>query len=62
MNDDFGKLPTSLRNELSNLTWDELYTILKTEAVETSCETANWIKKKVLELSLFSHFTYSKVE
>lgn len=58
MNNDFQKLPIDIRNELSNFTLSDLYTILKTETFESHSRLANSIQKKVKELSLFSHYKY----
>lgn len=58
MNNDFQKLPYSIRNELENLSLTELYTILKSESFESSSELANSIQRKVRELSLFSHYLF----
>ena len=58
MDNDFQKLPTQIRKELSNLALSDLYEILKTETYESSSSLANSIQKKVKELSLFSHYCY----
>lgn len=60
MNDDFGKLSTTLKEELSHFTLSELFSILQMNFQETESPIVNSIQTKVKELSLFSHYTFSE--
>ena len=62
MNNDFQKLPVNVRNEMENLSLNDLFTILKTETYDSNSEFANSIQRKVKELSLFSHFQYNEIQ
>lgn len=62
MNDDFGKLSTTLTEELSHFTLSELFSILQMNIQETDSPTVNSIQNKVKELSLFSHYTFSETK